>query len=152
MLAARDRRKPHGRISPWWRLVALCALFAPLAVHADPMRPLEPATAAQGVLSMPGAAGSAGTDISASAQASGERADRGDLKAIRQNGSGKWEALIGARWFGVGERVQSAKVLKITPVDVVLQSPDGQRDTLSLLPRVLPQSEPVKPNPSRLKP
>ena len=106
-------------------MLAICAC-ASVAI-ADPMRPL------------PGASAPASAVVQSDTSSPvAERMTNTELKAIRRNASGNWEALLGTHWVHAGDRLKDARIVEVRSVDVVVLGSDGHRDVLSILPRLLP--------------
>lgn len=61
------------------------------------------------------------------------------LAATRSDAGGRWQGLIGTRWLSVGDRFEGARVLEVDANRVLLVR-DGRRETLYLLPPLLPTS------------
>jgi hypothetical protein len=114
-------------------LVLLATAVAPAL--ADPMQPLAGSAGQPGVASVVRAAEASSNDVSLPLN---ERFSGAELKAIRLSSNGRWEALIGSHWVRAGDRIKDARILEVRSVDVVVQASDGRRETLSMLPRLLP--------------
>ena len=67
------------------------------------------------------------------AEAPAEAAPEAVLVATRRDPQGRWTALLGNVWLGIGERVDGARIVSITDNDVVLVR-GSQRVALTLLP------------------
>lgn len=117
------------------RLLATVVLCACASVAlADPMRPLAGSGTQASSAGIP-ATTTAATEASSQVA---ERLTNTELKAIRRNASGTWEALLGSHWVHAGDRLKDARIVEVRSVDVVVLSSDGHRDVLSILPRLLP--------------
>lgn len=76
------------------------------------------------------------------------------LAAIRQDGDGRWSALIGERWVGVGERLEAGTISAIETNRVVLTEGKSRTKVVHLMPPLeyaRPASE-VASAPSEAKP
>lgn len=104
----------------WRRAGGAALLAAASAAHAlnDPMRP--------GNTSLP-------ARPAATAEAPADTPPETVLVATRRDPQGRWTALLGNVWLGVGERVDGARIVSITDNDVVLLR-GSQRFALTLLP------------------
>jgi len=103
------------------------------AVQADPMRPLlapvaAAASAAAAGAGAPPRAASPRTEAAAAA-APGAPA----LLAIRQDSAGRWQALFGERWLGLGDRMDGLTLSAIDSNTVRFGQGAGAR-TWNLLP------------------
>lgn len=113
--------------------LALSTLGLAGPVAADPMRPLL----------VPGkTAAAASAPVSTVARAADAPRPLGRLIAIRQDSQGRWQALIGERWVGVGDPLDHATVAAIAPNQVDLKI-GKTRSTLHLLPPLQAGAEPV---------
>jgi hypothetical protein len=116
-------------------LLSFMLALACMPALGDPMQPLAGSGGQPGVAIVAPTAAASGNE--ASLQLS-ERLNSAELKAIRQSTNGRWEALIGSHWVHAGDRLKDARIVEVRSVDVVVQASDGRRDTLSMLPRLLP--------------
>ena len=102
-------------------VLALC--LASGLCNADPMRPLA--------ASMPASAGASSPLAAAVPRAAGPAVPTiGRLIAIRQDSSGKRQALIGERWVAVGDKLESAPRTLVSAIDansVTLHADNGKK-------------------------
>jgi hypothetical protein len=121
-------------------LFALVILGSGSMAMADPMRPLAGTNLSTNTSTL--SATSATSQSEGSSQVA-ERLTNTELRAIRRNASGVWEALLGTHWVHAGDRLKDARIVEVRSVDVVVLSSDGHRDVLSILPRLLPLETPA---------
>jgi hypothetical protein len=115
----------------WLGGLGLALAFTP--APADPMKPLTAV-----LLTSPTPA----ADSGATAPASSPEPAR--LSATRTVAAGQWEALLGTRWLRRGDRLDGAQVIEIDANRVLLLR-DGRRETLYLLPPLMPARPAVPP-------
>lgn len=124
-----------------WTLLAL----AVGAATADPMRPLAALVAAS----------SPAPNVPRDAPAAPRAAPvLPPLVAIRESATGERRALLGEQWLAAGERYGSVKLLAVHTTSVEfadLARPAGQqRQTMHLLPPLMPTTSSAAPTTRRL--
>lgn len=138
-------RARHAGVALPWLIACVYA-----QAWADPMRPLIPPANAASAATAPAALAGSPPDRQARPREGDAPRDTDRLVAIRQDSSQRWQALMGERWFKVGDRLDNYTVGAIDANSVQLA--DGrQRRTLHLLPplwRPGPNSAAVSSSPN----
>ena len=105
-------------------------LVALVTATADPMRPLPGGAAATEA--------HAGGDAMNPALATAPAPATG-LLGTRRDSSGRWEALVGERWIGAGERLGDARVREVAADRIVLLR-GSALESVYLIPPLTPQA------------